>query len=329
MLLVALLCADEGIKNAKARRLVGQAIPLMRKADEVYKAWILEKIPKESLKEQLQKAIAWYDAGAAKLQAALDIEEHGGVIHRLSVAARRMQKMRFEVEFRLKPPTRPKPRPPSGTPPTPRPEDPAPNPAPKPVAPKPKPVEEEETRGSLTFDDAGPPAAPVSVDLAGATDVADEKGATKRIAATLKAHFQARRQNKLLVRHKLCRGKGTYPDGTTCEECCATGTLVNEYHFRKVFWNSYSPLLRDAEGAKAALDKFYERAKRKPNLLGAPVKSFKVAQVAYRGYWAKATVAVKTDAGTSEAVITLIGIGSQWFFFHPEADAALLPQTEG
>ena len=37
-----------------------------------------------------------------------------------------------------------------------------------------------------------------------------------------------------------------------CDECHGTGEEVNLHHFRKVYWTSFSPLLRSAEGGLAA-----------------------------------------------------------------------------
>jgi hypothetical protein len=50
----------------------------------------------------------------------------------------------------------------------------------------------------------------------------------------------------------------------------------------------------------------------------------KVLGVDYRGGWARVRVALSTDAGTEERSVTLIGIGSLWFLYHPGADAELL-----
>ncbi len=341
VLCAGLVSAGGGLKSRKAQKLVAQAMPMIKRGTTVYKDWILDRIPREKQLDALSEAVKIMDDGCALLQKALDIEEHGGVIHQLSVAARYMQKMRFQIEFRLKPrlkkPAPPDKEKPAETPDKNKPDNGTPEPAPKPdpqpgpkrptnESPERDPVDRaEETNGTLAFENGMPPASPVDRDLGIATGLDHEKYARKQIEAALRAHFQSRRPNKLHARHKLCRGKGSYPDGTACDECCATGHLINEYHFRKVYWNSYSPLLRDADGAKDALARFFERARRKPDLLGAPIRSFKVTDIAFFGHWAKAKLELNTTAGKKESTITLIGLGRSWFFYHPEADRSLLP----
>jgi hypothetical protein len=56
------------------------------------------------------------------------------------------------------------------------------------------------------------------------------------------------------------------------------------------------------------------------------VSSFKIEDVEYQGYWAKAKVAANTQAGRKDYEISLISIGSSWFFFNPATDGALLPK---
>jgi hypothetical protein len=115
-------------------------------------------------------------------------------------------------------------------------------------------------------------------------------------------------------------------NGAPCEECHGTGNEINLHYFRKAFWTSYAPTLRDAEGGLGALAVFYDRAQRDNSVLGPVVSSFKIADVEYQGYWARVTVAANTKAGKKDYVISLISIGSSWFFFNPATDGALLPK---
>ncbi|NJN14610.1 MAG: hypothetical protein HC813_03035 [Planctomycetes bacterium] len=146
------------------------------------------------------------------------------------------------------------------------------------------------------------------------------------IRALLKEYYQSRKQEKLLYRHSLCGGKGKMRDGSECAECCGCGSRINLFHFRKAFWGVWSPGLRDAPGALESLRAFHARAQRDPSVLGELVKAFRVESIEPHGYWARATVQETTTAGKSVRSFTLISVGSRWFFYHPEADAELLPR---
>ena len=328
-----------GAMSGKARKLADEGAALMKKADKIFRAFILDTIPKEELKAQIVLGLKLYDDGAAKLQKALDISEDGATIHRLNVGARRLQKLRFFLHFRLKPQTKPKPqvRPKAKPKPKPRPEGNVPEPEPEPEpAPLPRPTAEAEAETEappprVEFRAHEPPARPVFVALAepGFDDAYKAemvKRDKKAIAALLQTHFASRKPNKLTLRHKLCRGKGTFRDGTECEECCATGKQINLYRFRKAFWHCYSPMLRDSAGALEALRAFHAHATKNPAVLGPAVKSFKLVEIDHHGFWAKVTVALSTTEGKSSEAYTLVGVGSRWFFYHPGTDAELVPK---
>ena len=146
----------------------------------------------------------------------------------------------------------------------------------------------------------------------------------KVIRDFLSDYYSNFKPNKLRYRHRLCGGRGTL--GTEfCAECGGSGTGINLHHFKKAFWTSYTPLLRNADGAFMALEAFYGHARGKPEVLGPTVKSFRVREIEYQGVWAKARVELNTDDGAVEQVVTLVSIGSQWFFYHPDTDRELLP----
>lgn len=304
------------IESGKAKRLVEEALPLYREADAIYRAWVLDEIPEEKVVEELKRAIALYDEATAKLSNALDIRYDPTVNHLVRLAARKLAGLRFRTEFRRPPPpTTRKPQPEKTPPAKPEPERPPPEPEPEPEPPAPAP----------RFEPDGPPAKPVDVVLP-ATLLPEGNPSYERIVAEdqrairklLRDYFHARKRSKLLFRHRICRGKG-------CQECHGTGLRINLHYFRKTFWTCYAPSLRDAPGALEALKAFHDRAARDPAALGPLVKSFRILEVEHKGYWARARVLVKTEAGEEERAMTLIGIGRSWFFFQPATDGELLP----
>ncbi|MCK6462172.1 MAG: hypothetical protein L6Q95_19990, partial [Planctomycetes bacterium] len=194
-----------------------------------------------------------------------------------------------------------------------------PEPAPKPAEPPPPPA-------PPSFPAEGPPASPADVTLPDAPY--DDAGGKKDLAAIharIQDYYQSLRPEKLVFRHRVCQGKGKLGGGALCEECGGTGKAINLHHFRKVFWTTYTPLFRDAEGAPGALAAFYERARKDPAALPV-VKACKIADIDYHGVWARARVHLSTSAGTEERAITLIGIGSTWFFYQPATDRELIEQ---
>jgi len=320
---------EEKITGGKAKRLVDRAMPMLDDADAIYKAWVLEEIPAGELKAKLTRGIELYDEATTLLQNALDIQYDAGVNYRSKISARRLQKMRFQVEFVLKPRPKPKPRPAPAERPD-EPDEPEPRPAPAP----PRNLEDDERPSArVAFEAGAPPARPVDAALpampgVGATPEQERlaKRDRRAIKDRISDYFTSFKRNRLLHRHRLCRGKGAFRDGSTCEECNGTGVGINLYHFRKVFWTAYTPLLRDAEGALKALEKFHDVASRKPEVLGPTVKSFKVDEIEYQGLWAKAKVLVNTTEGERERTLTLVSIGSSWFLYHPDTDRELLPE---
>ena len=106
--------------------------------------------------------------------------------------------------------------------------------------------------------------------------------------------------------------------------CQGAGRTINLYYFRKAYWNSFTPLLRDAEGALEALRAFLVHARANPDSLGPVVKAYKIGEIEPHNAWARVRVVVKTEAGESEQTMTLIRLGSAWFFFHPATDEELL-----
>ena len=332
LVLAGLVFAQGGlggkITGGKAKKLVDQGVPLIKKADETWNAWILDELGDDELKARLKEAVRLYDEGPALLQRAVEIQNDPGVNHWLNIAARRLQKMRFYVSFRLEKPARPRP------PPT-RPEErPAERPAPRPVRPPPRPkdLEIDEAPPRVEFAHGSPPALPVDVDLPRFHDgemTPEQETLFKRdkktIEQRLKGYFQAFRASKMLARHRLCRGKGVFGNDAPCEECHGTGKVINLHYFRRAFWTSFSPALRDSEGALGALALFYDRAQRDVSVVGPVVTSFKITGIDYQGVWAKAQVSASTSAGRKKYAITLISIGSNWFFYHPETDRGLLP----
>jgi hypothetical protein len=326
--LVAVALAGDGlggkITGGRAKKLVDKGLPLIKHADVIWNAWILDEIKNEELTAKLKKAIELYDEGTALLHQAVEIQNDAGVNHRLNIAARRLQKMRFYVSFRLAKRRRPLPPAPTkpGEKPGPPPEE-ATGPPPRP----PQAELEDETSPAVSFPTGQPPAALSGANLPRFLEVPEvNKAHLSAIKERIRDYFDAFRANRILRRHRLCRGKGTFKNGAPCEECHGTGNEINLHYFRKAFWTSYAPTLRDAEGALGALAVFYDRAQRDNSVLGPVVSSFKIADVEFQGYWAKVNVAANTKAGKKDYVISLISIGSSWFFFNPATDGALLPK---
>ena len=314
LLLAGALPAQDGldgkITGGKAKRILDEAMPLLREADAIYEAWVLEKLKGAALTDALKKAIRLYDEGTAKLQKALDIRYDRGVNHRLSFTARRLQKMRFQVHFKSRVPRR---APPS-----------------KRGTARPARWEEEESPSEPA---APPPALPLDAQLpayaAPESDPEYEKlanAARRAIGGMLKDYFEARKPGKLLFRHRLCQGRGKFRDGSSCDECGGTGKQINLFFFRRAFWGSFTPLLRDAPGALDALKRFHESAQSDLDALGPLTKSFKVQEIEYHGYWARVRLKENTTKGKRERTVTLISVGSSWYFYTPRTDGELVPE---
>jgi len=304
------------ITGGKAKRLLDEGLALVKQADMVWKRWVLEELPAGKLEQELSRAVELYDKGCARLNAAVEIQNDSGVNHRLRVAAQKLAEMRARLlwlEEQRKLRERPK-------------TTPGPAPAPPSAPPSPPPGREPPAL-EAAVPKGEPPAHPVDVALRTVESQAPssrDRRDEKAIRALLSGYYGAQRKGKLLARHKLCSGKGVLRGGEACEECAGTGKQINLYYFRKVYWNVYTPLLRDAAGALEALRAFHERARRDPALLGPAVKAFKVVKLELHGFCARAAVEVRTAAGTRAEKITLVSIGSAWFFYTPATDAGLV-----
>jgi len=319
------------ISGGKAKRLRDEGLALVKQANAVWKRWVLEEIAAGKLEEELSKAIELYDRGCARLNAAVEIQNDSGVNHSLRLAAQKLAEMRarllwLEEQRVLR--ERPRPTPQPGTRPEPGPA-PTPHPSTSPSPRPPRPSAQEPPAPKVEVVAGEPPAHPVDVALRAASrrsrdgrDKRDEKA----IRALLSGYYGAQRKGKLLARHKLCSGKGVLRGGAICEECAGTGKQINLFYFRKVYWNAFTPLLRDAAGALEALRAFHERARKDPALLGPEVKSFKVVSLELHGLWARAAVEVRTSAVARTVTLTLVSIGSAWYLYTPATDAELLSQ---
>ena len=146
----------------------------------------------------------------------------------------------------------------------------------------------------------------------------------KRIEKRIKDYYGARRKGKLRVRCKLCAGKGKLRDGSDCDGCAGCGQQINLHYFRKVYWNGFTPIFRDAPGALDSLKKFLVFARTQPSSLGDEIASFKLVEIEPHSVWARARVRIKSDAGEREETMTLVSIGSAWYFFHPATDEELI-----
>jgi hypothetical protein len=275
----------------------------------------------------MRKCVRLYDEGTLHLAEALDIQYDRAVNALLMRAARDLAKCQAQLlwldqrrriqqrkEEQAKEPT------PEAKPET-RPEPvPEAKPAPEPVRPPTRP----------NFVPATPPALPTDAapsQPADAPKFLDDgwlRREKKGIETCIKEYFDARRKGKLRNRCKLCAAKGTNRDGTVCEMCRGAGHTINLHYFRKAYWNGFTPIFRDSEGSLEALRAYLDHARTDPASLGPVVRAYKLTGIEPHGSWAHVTVALKTDAGESEERITLIRIGSTWFFFNPATDEDLL-----
>lgn len=322
---------EGSITGGKAKELVDRGAPLLKEAEEIFKRfYVLEEGTVEEREAAVKKAVELLDQGTALFQQALEIQEDKAINAQIVNAARKLAKLRawlFHLEMARKakdrPPPEPQAQPQPGEPEkgTPEPErKPEPPPAP------PKPAETPPPPAPPSFAAEGPPASPADVALPDAPyDDAAGKKDLAAIQARIQDYYQSLRPEKLVFRHRVCQGKGKLGGGAACAECGGTGKAINLHHFRKVFWTTYTPLFRDREGAPGALAAFYERARKDPAALPV-VKACKVLDIDYHGVWARAKVQLSTAAGTEERAITLVGIGSTWFFYQPTTDRELIEQ---
>lgn len=321
----ALFAGDQlggSITGGKAKELVDKGVPLLHEAEEIFKhSYVLEEGTEEEREAAVRKAVDLFDQGTILLQEALEIQEDASANAQIVSAARKLAKLRAWL-FHLEMARKVKEKPPA------KPEPPAPEPAAPPPQPTPKPPEAVEAKpppAPPSLPNEGPPASPVDAEIPDApADESRVKKDTAAIHARIQDYYQSLRPEKLVFRHRVCQGKGKLGGGATCEECGGTGKAINLHFFRKVYWTIYTPLLRDAGGASGALAAFYERARKDPKLLGPAVKACKVVSLDYHGTWAKAHVSLSTDAGSEEKTITLVGVGSTWFFYQPATDQELV-----
>ena len=329
---------DGKITGGRAKKKFKQAIPLLKEAYALRQKLLDLDEESPELETGLRNCIRLYDKATILLNAALEIKYDPGVNAMLVRAAREMAKSRagltwienrrrtkqIQEERKRNPPPKPESKPKSKPKPEPRPEA---KPRPKP-RPKPEPI-----RRVPRFVAKNPPARPADVKpqrpdaLPLLTDDVWIKRNKKGIHTRIKDYFGARKRNKLRGRCKLCAGKGAYRDGSSCEECHGSGVQINLHYFRKVYWNGFTPLLRDSQGALGALQAFLDHARQNPESLETDVLAFKVVAIEPHGEWARARVAFKTAKGETEQAMALVSIGSSWFFFHPETDEELLAAT--
>ena len=328
---------DGKITSGKAKKIFKKAIPFLKEAYALRQKLMDLDENSPELEPGLRKCVALYDKATILLNDALEIKYDPGVNAMLVRAAREMAKSRAgltwienrrrvkEIEEERR--RNPKPKPDLG--PDPKPDlGPKPKPKPKPrIEPKPDP---EPVRRVPKFEAKHPPARPSDIAPQrpdGLLSLSDDdwiKRNKKGIRARLKDYYGARKRNKLRVRCKLCAGKGTYRDGSECDECHASGVQVNLHYFRKVYWNGFTPLLRDSAGALPALAAFLDHARQNPESLASEVATYKLVAIEPHGEWARVRVAIKTSEGESEEALVLISIGSTWFFFHPTSDEELV-----
>ena len=326
---------DGEIKGGKAKKLVDKGLPLIREAKAMRTKLLLAEVQEgEAWEGEMRKCARLYDEGTLYLAQALEIRYDRAVNALLVRAARELAKTQARLAWlehrrRYKEREAEKAR-------NPQPEK-KPDPKPEPKAdtkskprPKEQPSREQPAATRPRFIPAKPPAVPTDatpLPREGLPDFTDDRWLRrekKGIEARLKDYYGARRRGKLTSRCKLCAAKGKNRDGTVCEMCRGAGQTINLYYFRKAYWNSFTPLFRDADGALDALKAYLEHARSDPKSLGPTVKAFKLAEIEPHNSWARVRVQVKTDAGESEQTMTLIRLGSAWFFFHPATDEELL-----
>ncbi len=316
---------DGEIKGGKARKLVDEARGFIEQADAIFRPWFLDEISEETIEAEAARMADLYGRGCDRLSEALDLQYDGGVNHLLTVSVRRLQKVKMWLfgreQARRAPPKAVEPAP---TPPPPEEEPPRELPDETPPPP------------SVAFAEGEPPATPVDAALTAYTPPAWDSDYARRklrdeaaIRQLLRDYCDARRPNNLLFKHVPCGGKGKAPDGGPCPECAGSGTQLNLHHFRRGYWTCFSPLLRDAPGALEAIRAFRARAQRDPAALGALVKAFEVGAIEHHDLWARVRLKEQTTAGKSERWVTVVPVGSKWYFYAAGADDEMLPPKEG
>jgi hypothetical protein len=327
MLAAALLLLGDDfegeITSGKAKQLFDEGLGLVKEAEAIYELWYLSKLPEAEVEPQAKRAADLFKRGADRLAQALDIKYNRGVDAVLLRATAKSTKLEFfllgrEMERQPKPP-RPEREPVSPAPPAPEPEEapapPAPPEVPAPAAPE--------------FRPEAPPGLPVDASLPEPPfryDAKQRARETEAIAKFLREWCESRRDRNLLFKHVPCGGSGKVAGGAACGECGGTGQVINLHHFRRAYWNCYSPQLRNAEGALDAIQAFRLRAQRDLPALGPLVKTFQVAQVEWHGVWARALLKEQTGAGAAERWITVVNAAGRWCLYSPRTDAELVPR---
>jgi len=323
------------ITGGKAKKLVDKAKPLLAKAFEIRKKLLFHEDEQSDEYGALAKqCVALFDKGSMFLVDALEIRYDVGVNAMLLRASRDLAKSRAALfQFRNRRAWAERERlkkereKTKGDSEAPKPDEPEP-PKEKEPAPKPAPVREKPP--APTFAPQQPPAVPQNAEpkskmLGEMIDPAAwARSQRKGIEKRLKDYYGARKKGKLCVRCVLCAGKGKYRDGTECETCHGCGQQINLYYFRKVYWNGFTPVFRAAPGAFDSLTKFLDHARKTPDSMGAEVKTMKVIDIDVHAVWCRARVKVKTKAGEHEDTMTLVSIGSAWYFFNPATDEELI-----
>ncbi|MHC4938153.1 MAG: hypothetical protein ACYTHK_04215 [Planctomycetota bacterium] len=311
---------DGEIKSGKAKKLVEKAKPILKQAFELRKKLLFaEETESDAYRAMIKKCIELYDKGSMLLVEALEIRYDPGVNNMLLRASRDLAKSRaalFQFDNRRRWLEEQKKKEEA------KPEEPK----------KPQPVEEEmpEPPPPPRFEEHAPPALPGDVTpRAKRTGVSysesdwlrsEKKGIEKRI----KDYYGARRKGRLTTRCKLCAGKGHLKGGTSCETCAGSGAQINLFYFRKAFWNGFTPVFREAPGALDSLRKFLEHARGNPESLGEKIATFQVLDIEPQLDWARVRVRVKTETGERVERVTLVSIGSAWYFFCPATDEELI-----
>ena len=80
----------------------------------------------------------------------------------------------------------------------------------------------------------------------------------------------------------------------------------------------------DQPVALDSLRKFLEHARGKPESLGEKIATFKVLDIEPQLDWARVRVRVKAESGERVERVTLVSIGSAWYFFCPATDEELI-----
>ena len=75
------------------------------------------------------------------------------------------------------------------------------------------------------------------------------------------------------------------------------------------------------------MDHGHDRARRNLEALGPVLTKFEIpkSKIEHNDFWARALVKETSKAGTTDRWVTLVSVGSSWFFYSPATDAELIP----